>query len=90
MYIDKSVDMVNKCNNAYHRTIKMKLIDGSLRKYINFNIKNNSKDSNFEIGDHLGISKYKNIFARELHSKSIWKSSCYFNAKDIVLGTCVI
>ena len=64
MYIDKSVDIVNKCNNAYHRTIKMKLVNGSLRKYIDFNIKSNSEDSNFEIGDHVGISKHKKIFAR--------------------------
>ena len=64
MYIDKSDDIVNQYNNAYHRTIKMKLVDESSRKYIDFNVKNNSKDSNLEIGDHVGISKYKNIFAR--------------------------
>ena len=26
-YIDKLDDLVNKYNNAYHRTIKMKLVD---------------------------------------------------------------
>ena len=55
MYIDKSDDIVNQYNNAYHRTIKMKLVDESSRKYIDFNVKNNSKDSNLEIGDHVGI-----------------------------------
>ena len=64
MYIDKSDDIVNQYNNAYHRTIKMKLVDESSREYIDFNVKNNSRDSNLEIGDHVGISKYKNIFAR--------------------------
>ena len=27
MYIDKLNDIVNECNNTYHRTVKMKSID---------------------------------------------------------------
>ena len=29
LYIDKLDDIVNKCNNTYHRTIKMKPVDRS-------------------------------------------------------------
>ena len=32
--------------------------------YINFNKENSKEDPKFEIGDHVRISKYKNIFAR--------------------------
>ena len=35
MYIDKLDDIVNKYNNTYHTTIKMKLIDIKYNTYIN-------------------------------------------------------
>ena len=63
-YIDKLVDIVNKYNNTYHRTIKMKPIDVKLSTYINFNKENNKGGSKFKVGDHVRISKYKNIFAK--------------------------
>ena len=34
MYIDKLDDIVNKCNNTYHRTIKMKPVDVKSNTYI--------------------------------------------------------
>ena len=30
--------------------------------YINLNVENNDKDSNFKVGNHVRISKYKKIF----------------------------
>ena len=33
--IDKLDDIVNKCNNTYHSTIKMKLVDVTSNTYIN-------------------------------------------------------
>ena len=57
--IDKLANIVNKYNNTYHSTIK---IDVKSSTYIDFNKKNN-KDRKFKVGDHLRISKYKNIFA---------------------------
>ena len=59
MYIDKSADIVNKYNNTYHSTIKMKLTDVKSATYIDFHKENNKKDPKFEIGDHVRISKYK-------------------------------
>ena len=64
VYIDKLDDIINKYNDTYHRTIKMKPIDVQDNTYINIDKEVNIKDPKFEIGDHLRISKYKNIFAK--------------------------
>ena len=42
----------------------MKLVDVNSGTYIDFGIENNDKDPKFEFGDHVRISKYKNIFAK--------------------------
>ena len=62
MYIDKLNDIVNKCNNTYHSTIKIKPVDVKSNKYIDFNKANNKEDPKFEVSDHVRILKCKNIF----------------------------
>ena len=57
MYIDKLDDIVNKYNNTYHRTIKMKSVGVKPSMYTEFNKEND------KVGYHVRISKYKNIFA---------------------------
>ena len=64
MHIDKLDDIVNEYNNTYHRTIKMKPIDVKDNTYINIGKESNDKDPKFKVGDHVRISKYKNIFAK--------------------------
>ena len=64
MYIDKFDDIVNECNNTYHRTIKMKPVDVKNITYIDSNKEVNDKDPIFKVGDHVRTSKYKNIFAK--------------------------
>ena len=64
VYIDKLDDIVNEYNNTYHRTIKMKPVDVKDNTYIDFEKNVNDKDPKFKIGDHVRISKYKNIFAK--------------------------
>ena len=64
VYIDKLDDMVNKYNNTYHSTVKMKPVDVKSSTYIDSSKEINNKDSKFEIGDIVRISKYKNIFAK--------------------------
>ena len=64
MYIDKLDNIVNEYNNTYHRTIKMKPIDVKDNTYIDFGKEVNDKDPKFKVGDHVRISKYKNIFAK--------------------------
>ena len=62
VYIHKLDDTVDEHNNAYHTTIKIKPIDVKDNTYINTDKEINNKDSKFKIGDHVRISKYKNIF----------------------------
>ena len=64
MYIDKLDDIVDEYNSTYHTTIKMKPIDVKDNTYINTSKEINNKDPKFKVGDHVRISKYKNIFAK--------------------------
>ena len=64
VYIDKLDNIVNEYNNTYHRTIKMKPVDVKDNTHINIDKEVNDKKSKFKIGDHVRISKYKNIFAK--------------------------
>ena len=64
MYINKLDDIVNEYNNTYHITIKMKPIDVKDNTYIYTSKKVNYKYPKFKVGDHVRISKYKNIFAK--------------------------
>ena len=64
VYIDKSRDIVNEYNNAYHTSIKMKPVDVKDNTYINLEKEVNDKYPKFKIGDHVRISKYKNIFVK--------------------------
>ena len=64
MYINKLDDIVNEYNNTYHTTIKMKPIDVKDNTYIYTSKKINYKYPKFKVGDHVRISKYKNIFAK--------------------------
>ena len=64
VYIHKLDDIVNEYNKIYHRTIKMKPIDVKYNTYIYFGKEVNDKDPKFQVGDHVMISKYKNIFAK--------------------------
>ena len=61
MCVDKLDDIVNKCNKTYHSTIKMKPVDVKSGIYFEFGAENNDK---FNIGDHVRILKYKNIFGK--------------------------
>ena len=63
VYIDKLDDIVRKYN-TYHRSIKMKPVDVKDNTYIDFKKGVNDRDPKFKIGDHVRISKYKNIFAK--------------------------
>ena len=62
VYIDKLDDIVDKYNNTYHTTIKMKPIDVKDNTYINTSKEINKKDSKLKVGDYVRISKYKKHF----------------------------
>ena len=64
VYIDKLDDIVKKYNNTYHTSIKMKPVDVKDNTYIDFKKEVNDKNPKFKVGDHVSISKCKNIFAK--------------------------
>ena len=68
VYNDKLNDIVDEYNNSYHRTIKMKSIDVKDNTYIDFGEEVNDNDPKFKVGDHVRISKYKHIFAKDYTS----------------------
>ena len=66
VYIDKSDDIVDEYNNTYHKTIKMKPVDIKDNTYTDFEKEVNDKDPKFKVGDYVRISKYKDIFAKNI------------------------
>ena len=58
VYIDKLDDIVNKYNNSYHSTIKMKPVDIKSSTFIDSNKDINNKDPKFKI---VMLLKYQNI-----------------------------
>ena len=64
VFIDKLDDIVKEYNNKYHKSIKMKPADVNDNTYIDFKKETKIKNPKFKVGDHVRISKYKNIFAK--------------------------
>ena len=64
VYVDKLDDIVNKYNNTYHSTIKMKPVDVKSNTYIDSNKEISNKNPKFKIGDIVRISNNKNVFAK--------------------------
>ena len=62
--IDKLDGIVNKYNNTYHKTIKMKPIGIKQSTYFESSKKTNYQEPKFKTGDIVRILKYKNIFAK--------------------------
>ena len=69
MYIDKLDDIVDEYSNTYHRAIKMKPVE----------VKDNTllEDPRFQVGDHVRISKYKNIFAKRISKTLNWSEEIF-------------
>ena len=61
VYFDVLEDIVHKYTYTVHRSIKMKPIDVTADSYAKCNEDSNEKDPKFKVGDHVRISKYKNI-----------------------------
>ena len=63
VYFNVFDDIVNEYNNTVHRTVK--LIDVTSDCYAEYDEDSNEKDPKFKVGDHVRISKYKNIFVKD-------------------------
>ena len=64
IYFNVLDDTVDEYNNTYHTTIKMKPIDVKSDSYAIYNEQSNEKDPKLNVGNHVRISKYTNIFAK--------------------------
>ena len=64
VYFDVLDDIVDEYNSTYHKTIKMKPIDVKSDSFTEYNEESNEKDPKFKVGDHIRISKFKNVFAK--------------------------
>ena len=86
IYFDVLDDIVNKYNNTLHRTIKMKAIDVTSDSYAEYNEDSNLTKPKFKVGDHVRISKYKNIFAKGYTQN--WSEEVFIvsKIKDTVRG----
>ena len=90
VYIDKLDDILKEYNNRYHTSIKMKPVNVMDNTYIDFKKEINHKDPKFKVGDHVRISKYKNIFA-EVYMPN-WSEEIFITKKikNTVPCTCII
>ena len=64
LYVDKLNDVVNKYNNRYLSTIKMKPGNVKDNAYYGSGKKVHNTDPRLKFGDHVRTSKYKNIFKK--------------------------
>ena len=62
VYFNLLDNIANKYNKTVHRKIKMKPIDVTSDSYAEYNA--NVNKPKFKVGDHVSVSKYKNIFAK--------------------------
>ena len=61
---NKLDDIVNKGNNTYHSTSKMKPVNLKSNRYIDSSKGIINKNPKFKIWDNVRISKCKNVFAK--------------------------
>ena len=66
MYINKLDNIVNEYNNTYYKTFKTKPVYVKSDNYIEYNVNPNDRDPNFQVGDHVRISKYKNFLLKSI------------------------
>ena len=79
MYIDKLDKIVDEYNNTFHKAIKMKPVDVKDNTYINFVKEINDKDPKLKVGDHVRISKYKNVFTKGYMPN--WSEEVFISSK---------
>ena len=90
VYIDKLDNIVNEYKNTYHTKIKKEPVDVETYTYIDSSKEVNDKNPKFQVGDHVRISKYKNIFAKGYTLNCSEDVSLISKIKDTVPWTYVI
>ena len=74
VYFNVLDGIVDKCNNTFHSSTKMKPIDVEDNSFAEYNEENNEKDPKFKIGDHVRISKKKFFLLKDIHLIGVKKS----------------
>ena len=64
VYFNVLDGIVDKYNNSFHSSIKMKPKDVTDDSFVEYVEESNKKDAKFKAGDNARIPKYKNIFAK--------------------------
>ena len=64
VYFNVLDDIVDKYNNTYHSSIKMKPKDVGNDSFAEYSEESNEKDPKFNVGDLVRILKYKILFAK--------------------------
>ena len=91
VYIDKLDNIIDKYNDTYNRTIKLKPTDINTRTYIDYDVENNDNDSKFKVGDD--VRKWQNIKNNFVKSYTPnWSKEVFMieNVKNTVAWTYVI
>ena len=90
VYIDKLDDIVNKYNNTYNSTIKIKPVDVKSSTYFDSSKEINDKNPKFKIDDNVRISEHKNVFAKVYTPN--WSEEVFVikKVKNTVLWTYII
>ena len=88
-------DIVDKCNNTFQRTTKMKPIDVKTDTYAEYSVDSNEKDPKFKVSNHVKISKDKNVKIQKRFTKgytSHWYGKVFVisKIKNTVLWTYLI
>ena len=71
VYKDGLDKIVNEYHKTYHRTIKLKPADIQPVTYIDYGVEK------FKVGDHVRISRYKNVFQKRAGYTQNWSEEIY-------------
>ena len=74
-YMNKLDNITDEYNNA-RRTIKMKPIDVKKSTYIDFDVENSFKNSEFKVSYQVRMSKCKKFFAK-VYTRNWSEENCF-------------
>ena len=64
VYLNFLDGIVRKYDNTVHNSIKMKPKDVTNDSFVEYVEESNKRHPKFKVGDHVRLSKYKNVFAK--------------------------